>query len=149
MLAKINGLFRLTRNAELKYTQDGKPILNIGLACSEKYGEKETQLFLDATVFSKQAEILNKYAGSKGTQIYLSGKLKTESWTDNQSGQKRSKTVMIVEGFDFVSGQSNNQQNYQQPQNAPQQYQQPKQQNVPVHHENIPAIDIDEDEIPF
>jgi len=102
-LCKVNGLFRLTRDAELKYSQDGKPILKIGLACSEKFGDKETQLFIDATVFGKQAEIINEWAGTKGTQIFLSGKLQTEQWVDQQSGEKRSKISMIVEGFDFVS----------------------------------------------
>lgn len=167
MLAKINGLFRLTRDAELRYTNDGNPVLKIGIVSSEKYQDKETQLFLDAAVFGKQAEILNQYAGSKGTQIYLSGKLKTDSWVDNNTQQKRSKTVMIVEGFDFVSGQGNNQpnnnqanqgysqpqqpaqqQSYQQPQ--PQGYQQPQQQQqaqqMPQQQQ---AINMDEDEIPF
>jgi single-strand DNA-binding protein len=102
-LPKVNGLFRLTRDAELKYSQEGKAILKIGLACSEKFGDKETQCFLDATVFGKMAEIISQYAGEKGTQIFLNGKLQTETWQDKDSGQNRSKQSMIVEGFDFVS----------------------------------------------
>jgi len=100
-LAKINGLFRLTKDAELKYTNDGKAILNIGLACSEKFGDKETQLFLDATAFGKPAEIINQYAGEKGTQIFLSGKLQTDTW--DKDGVKQYKTKMTIESFDFVS----------------------------------------------
>ena len=168
MLPKINGLFRLTRDSELRYSQSGSPILKLGVAASEKYKDKETQCFLDVTAFGKAAEIISQYAGSKGTQIYLSGKIQTEQWTDN-SGQKKSKNVMVLDGFDFVSNKPNNSQtnqgyqqqpqNYQQPmqQQAPQQqYQQPQQQqgyqqqapqqnNVPVHHETIP----NEQDIPF
>jgi len=102
-LPKICGLFRLTRDSELRISSSGKNILKMGLACSEKYADSETQLFIDATVFGKQAEIISQYAGEKGTQIFISGKLQTEQWTDQQSGEKRSKISMIVEGFDFVS----------------------------------------------
>ena len=106
MLAKVQGLFRLTRDAELKYTPSGMALLKMGLVCSEKYKDKETTLFIDAVAFSKPAEILNQYAGKKGTQLFLTGKLHTESWEDN-SGKKRSKVSITVEGFDFVSNKDN------------------------------------------
>jgi len=133
MLCKCCGLFRLTRDMELSYTASGMAIGKLGLACSEKYKDKETVLFLDATSFGKQAEILKQYAGTKGTQIYLTGKLQTDSWTDKE-GNKKSKTVMIIEGFDFVSNKE------AQPQ---------KKEMPPVYRENIPADDIDESSIPF
>jgi single-strand DNA-binding protein len=116
MLAKVTGLFRLTRDAELTYAQSGTAVLKLGLVNSEKYNDKETTLFLDATAFGKPAEIINQYAGTKGTQIFLTGKLQTDQWTD-QSGQKRSKVTMIVEGFDFVSNKNGG----NQPQNGQQQ----------------------------
>ncbi|MFA5040049.1 MAG: single-stranded DNA-binding protein [Bdellovibrionales bacterium] len=108
-LPKTYGLFRLTRNADLKYTQDGKPILKMGLVASEKYADRETQCFIDATVFGKMAETINTYAGEKGTQIFLTGKLQTETWETD--GQRRSKNSMIVEGFDFVSKPKGNGEN--------------------------------------
>ena len=130
-LAKISGLFRLTRDAELAYSGSGMPILKLGLVNSEKYKDKETTLFIDGTAFSKPAEIINQYAGTKGTQIYLTGKLQTDMW-DDANGQKRSKISMIIETFDFVSSRDNTQQqpqgqqgqSYSQPQqNAQPQYQ--------------------------
>lgn len=101
MLAKVSGLFRLTRDAELKYATSGTAVLNLGLACSEKYKDKETQLFIDATAFGKPAEIIQQYAGTKGTQLFITGKLQTESW--EKDGKKNYKTVLMIEGFDFVS----------------------------------------------
>lgn len=115
MLPKINGLFRLTRDAELKDGANQNAVLSMGLAASEKYKDNETPCFLDAVVFSKPAEIISQYAGSKGTQIFLTGKLKTEQWQDKQTGANRSKVVMIIEGFDFVSGQNAGQNQGQQP----------------------------------
>ncbi len=140
-LAKVNGLFRLTRDMELVNTQGGTIIGKLGLVCSEKYKEKETTLFLDAVCFSKTAEILNQYAGSKGTQIYLSGKLQTESWADN-NGQKRSKVSMTIESFDFVSkGNNQTNQGSQQQQSYQQQqtYQQQPQQTYQAPHGNVPV----------
>lgn len=153
-LAKINGLFRLTRDAELKYTSDGKPILNMGLACSEKFGDRENQLFLDATAFGKPAEILNQWAGEKGTQLFLSGKLHTETW--EKDGVKNSKVKMTVESFDFVSKPKNEQ--YQAPEptyeDHPQKQQpkhtdyQPKKQPMPQ-PDGGALSDMYDEEIPF
>ena len=145
MLAKINGLFRLTRDMEVRFSQSGNAIGSMGVACSEKYGDKETQLFLDATCFGKTAEILQQYAGTKGTQIYLSGKLQTESWDDKTTGQKRSKTAMIIEGFDFVSGNRQQGDSQQQTQQAPQRRQLPPAQPSAQYAPN----DFESEEIPF
>lgn len=144
-LAKINGLFRLTREAELRYSNSGNEIVKFGLVCSEKYQDKETTLFIDAVAFGKFGKIIYDYAGKKGNQIYLNGKLQTESWQDNQ-GQNRSKVSMIIKGFDFVSNnkQQSQSNNYTQ-QNKNNSYEEP-----PVEYQNnIPEIDIDEKDIPF
>ena len=136
-LARVSGLFRLTREAELKYGQSGSAILKMGLACSEKFGEKESQLFIDATAFGKQAEIISQYAGAKGTQIFINGKLQTESW--EKDGQRQSKTTMIIEGFDFVSNKGDTQRK------APEVVYEKKE----MPQNNLPEIDINTDEIPF
>lgn len=154
-LFKVCGLCRLTREAELKYTQDGKPILKMGLVNSEKFGDKETQCFIDATVFGKMAETINQYAGEKGTQIFITGKLQTETWVDQTSGQNRSKHSMIVEGFDFVSKpKGNGENNSGGYANGSDEMNTGV--NAPVHHERkmpenngLPDIDINTDEIPF
>ena len=107
-LPKINGLFRLTRDCEM--VQAGETsIAKLGLAASEKYKDKETKLFIDAVAFGKIGEIIGQYAGSKGTQIYLNGKIQLDQWQDKTSGENRSKTSMVIEGFDFVSGQGGQQ----------------------------------------
>jgi len=156
MLAKIQGVFRLTRDLELKYLQDGTAVAKLGLACSEKFKEKETQLFLEASIFGKASEVLNQYAGAKGTQIFLTGKLKTEQW--EKDGQKHSKVIMMIEDFQFIGSKDDNksaqaqQQAPQQEQQALQNYnqhkaykEQPKQ--MPDRN-SLPEIDIDS-EIPF
>lgn len=146
-LPKTIGLFRLTRDAELRYAASGSAVLKLGLAASEKFGDKETQLFLDATAFGKPAEIINQYAGSKGTQIFLTGKLQTDSW--EKEGVKQYKTSMVIEGFDFV----NNKGEKQERQTPQVQYEKHTDYRVPPKQEmpknSLPHIDINEDEIPF
>ena len=101
-LLKIHGLARFTRNPEIRYIP-GKDtaVAKIGLVCSEKYKEQETSAFYEAVCFGRQAEIIGEYM-EKGSQIYINGRLKQESW--EQEGQKRNKHVIIIESFEFVGG---------------------------------------------
>jgi single-strand DNA-binding protein len=90
----------MTREPELTFSGQGMEICKVGLACSEKYGEKETPLFIDGTAFKKTATMLNTV--QKGHRIMVLGKISTESWQDKDNGAKRSKTVMIIESFEFI-----------------------------------------------
>jgi single-strand DNA-binding protein len=60
-------------------------------------GEKHTD-WLNFKAFGKTAEVIGDYV-KKGDQAIFSGSLQTESW--EKDGQKQSKTVMIVERFEF------------------------------------------------
>lgn len=119
-LPKFTNMYRLTRAPELTFSQSGVAVCRVGLACSEKYGEKETQLFIDATAFKKTGEMLATV--QKGHRVVVTGKLETQSW--QQDGQNRSKICMIIENFEFVEPK----QQSQQPQNNGYQ-QQPQQQH--------------------
>ena len=100
MLPKITHLFRLTRDPETQFTTGGLQVTKLGLAASEKYKEKETQLFIDATAFGKTAEFIATV--SKGQRIFATGKIQTEQWEDKNGGGKRSKTTMIIDSFDYI-----------------------------------------------
>lgn len=143
MLAKLHGNFRLTKDAELTYGTSGTAILKVSLACSEKRGDNEDTLFIDGTAFGRTAEIINQYAGTKGNRIYLEGKLKTESW-QNQQGEKRSKISFIINEIDFIESKAKTQgtqaqgmQQYQQPQHQ-QNNRQNNGQYVPQNNHYVP-----------
>ena len=133
-LPKMWHMYRMTRPAELTFSSAGMAICKVGLACSEKYGEKETTLFIDGTAFKKTAEMLNNV--QKGQRVFVLGKLQTEQWDDKATGAKRYKTTMIIESFEFIEkrqdqqqGQSSNGQgNLQQQAPAQGGFQQPQQQ---------------------
>jgi len=139
--------------------------------------QKEEVMFIDVTFFGRTAEIANQYL-RKGRRVLVEGRLSFQQWVA-QDGSKRSKHEIIVENLQMLGSrddamgdnsgmgmsggyQQNNQMNppnqgYQNnptPQSQSYQqnngYQEP-QHNAPVQQtkQEIPEIDISEDEIPF
>lgn len=96
----------LTRDPELRYTPKGLAIAKIGMAINRNWtseaGEKKEEVtFVDVDAFGRQAETLAQYM-KKGSPILIEGRLKLDQWDDKQTGQKRSKLGVIVEGFQFL-----------------------------------------------
>ena len=94
-LNSVNLVGRLTKDAELKYTNAGTALVKFSLAQSSsvKRGEsweKKTAYF-EITFWGKRAEGLAKYL-AKGQQVAISGKLDFEQW--EQDGQRRSKITV-------------------------------------------------------
>lgn len=98
----------LTRDPELRYTPKGMAIAKIGLAVNRNWtneaGEKKEEVtFVDVDAFGRQAETLAQYM-KKGSPLLVEGRLKLDQWDDKQTGQKRSKLGVVVEGFQFLGG---------------------------------------------
>lgn len=98
----------LTRDPELRYTPKGVAIAKLGLAVNRVWrtetGEtREEVTFVDVDAFSKQAETIAQYM-KKGSPILIEGRLRLDTWDDKQTGQKRSKLGVVVEGFQFLGG---------------------------------------------
>ena len=107
MLPKITNVFRMTRDPEIRYSPDQTAIASIGLVCSEKYGDREITLFVDAVAFSKTAEMIAKI--KKGQRVFIFGKLKTDTWQDKSTGQNRSRQSIIIDSFEFIEPKKNDQ----------------------------------------
>jgi single-strand DNA-binding protein len=96
----------LTRDPELRYTPKGLAIAKIGLAINRSWksetGEaKEEVTFVDIDAFGKQAETIGQYL-KKGRPILVEGRLRLDQWDDKQTGQKRSRLGVVLEGFQFL-----------------------------------------------
>ena len=161
MFNKVILIGNLTRDVELRYTPSGTAIAKFGLATNRTYkdnvtGEnKQEVMFIDITVFGRSAEIANQYLG-KGRRVLVEGRLVLDQWVDS-SGNKRSKHSIVAERVQFMDSKSSaqsdyNQSGYSQGYNNPQpqkpqaDYEQKMQKQ---HTEEIPSINIDEDDIPF
>jgi single-strand DNA-binding protein len=163
MFNKVILVGNLTRDCELRYLPSGSAVCTTGIATNRRYknqmGEqKEEVCFVDITFFGRTAEIANQYLG-RGKKVLVEGRLKLDQWTD-QSGGKRSKHSVTVDTLQMLDskgapnqggGNSDNQESNSNYQNNPGQTtpsQKQPQYNKPAGNE-IPDIDIDEDEIPF
>lgn len=97
----------LTRDPELRFTPGGMAIAKFGVAINRKWKDaktnemKEDCTFVDVDAFGKQAEAIGQYL-KKGRPILLEGRLKTDSWEDKQTHQKRSKLGVVLESFTFL-----------------------------------------------
>lgn len=96
----------LTRDVELRFTPKGTPIAQFSLAVNRAWkddagNKKEEVSFIDCKCFGKQAETISEWF-KKGRPILIEGRLNQETWDDKETKEKRSKLVVIVEGFSFI-----------------------------------------------
>jgi len=89
------------QDPETRYAANGNAIVNLSLATSESWKDRQTGEQREKTewhrvvFFGRLAEIVGEYV-RKGTQIYIEGKLQTRKWQD-QSGQDRYTTEVVVD----------------------------------------------------
>jgi len=96
----------LCRDPELRYTPKGIAVCQVGLAINRTWTDdsgqkKEEVCFVDATAFGRTAENIGQYM-KKGRPMLIEGRLRTESWDDKQTGQKRSKLSVIIDSCQFL-----------------------------------------------
>lgn len=96
---------RLTRDADLKYTQAGFAISNFSIAVNRrrKNGDQwiEEASFFEISLYGKSAETLKPYL-IKGKQVAIDGELRQDRW--EQDGQSRSKVVIVANNVQLLGG---------------------------------------------
>ena len=92
-----SGIGRLTRDAEQRYLPDGTGVVSFDIAVDTGTKASPATMFLNVTAFGKTSEIVVQYAGTKGTQIGVTGRLRQENWEDKNGGGKRSKISCVAE----------------------------------------------------
>lgn len=97
---------RLAQNPEVRYTPGGTAVGDLRVVTNRRYKNKdgdwqEEAEFHIVEVWAKQAENCKEYL-EKGRLIYLEGRLKTDSWEDKESGQKRYKTKIVAHQVTFL-----------------------------------------------
>lgn len=92
----------LGRDPEMKYAANGNAIANLNVATSEQWMDKASGQKQEKTewhrvvIFGKLAEIAGQYL-TKGSQVYLEGKLQTRKWQDQNTGQDRYSTEVVID----------------------------------------------------
>jgi single-strand DNA-binding protein len=104
---KVMLVGRLTRDAELMYTNSGFALCKFSLAVNRrrKQGEQwvDEANFFDINLWGRRGEALNTYL-TKGTQLAIEGQLRQERW--EQDGAKRSKITIEAVNVQLLGSRS-------------------------------------------
>jgi len=145
---KVILIGRLGDAPDYKPTQGGSRA-KLDVATTEKWKDKQGQMqektdWHRVILWNKLADIANQYL-SKGSQVYLEGKLQTRDFIDQQ-GQKKYITEVVISGFNGVmqmlDSKKNNPQQ-QQVENRPAVNPKPQPELVSVSQDEF------DDDIPF
>ena len=97
---------RLTAKPELKTTNSGLNVCEFNIAVNRKVAKDKPQEtdFIKCQAWRERAEFISKYF-DKGSSICVVGSIQTRSW-DDQNGQKRFATEVVVDEARFVDSRS-------------------------------------------
>src|SRR5262250_660486 len=107
---KVILIGNLGKDPEVKYTPQGTAVAKITLATNESYKDKggqwqERTEWHNVVLWQRLAEIAGEYL-KKGSKVYIEGRLRTDSWDDRESGQKKYRTEIVGSDLVLLSGRS-------------------------------------------
>jgi len=148
---KVTLIGNLGRDPEVRAMQNGDKIVQLNVATSDRWKDKSSGEQRERTEWHRVVifnDALGKVAEQylkKGSTVYLEGQLQTRKWTDQQSGQEKYTTEVVLQRYrgelTLLGSRSENQiNNYQQNSEIDQSNQ--------VSMSDDIASDLD-DEIPF
>lgn len=138
---------RLTRDPDLRYTQNGNAVANFTIACNRPFkneqGENEAD-FINCVIWRKQAENLANYM-KKGSQIGVDGRLQSRTY-DDKDGKTVYVTEVVADSIQFLESRNSSTNSKEQQNN-----QQNEQSNQAVQESPFTdePIDISGDDLPF
>ncbi|MCA1589534.1 MAG: single-stranded DNA-binding protein [Acidobacteria bacterium] len=99
---KITIVGNLGRDPELRYTPQGTAVCDFSIATNEKKRDKAGEMqdvttWFRVTLWRNQAENAAKYL-TKGSQVYIEGRLGVEEWTDRDGNNRH---TLQVQGSDM------------------------------------------------
>ena len=96
------------RDPEVRHTSGGTAVVNMSVATSESWRDKQTGEKKDSTewhnvtIFGKLAEIAGQYL-TKGSKVYIEGRLQTRKWQDKE-GNDRYTTEIVASDMQMLGG---------------------------------------------
>lgn len=109
-MSSLNRAFllgNLGRDAEMRYTANGTPVVSFSIATTERYknrdGEqKENTQWHRIVCWGKTGEAIVDYL-KKGKQVLVEGRIETRKWTD-KDGKERQTTEIVSERITLLGG---------------------------------------------
>lgn len=95
----------LTRDPEVRALPSGQQVASFALATNRTYTDKagakqESTEFHNIVAFGRQAEVIAQYL-KKGRPVFIEGRIQTRSWDDKATGEKKYRTEIVIESFQF------------------------------------------------
>ena len=104
-LNKVLLIGRLGADPEVKQMVNGKSVARLSLATSQSWKDKNTGEKIEKSewhrivVFNEGlVNVVQQYL-KKGAQVYVEGQLSTRKWKDEQSGQDKYSTEILIQGY--------------------------------------------------
>jgi single-strand DNA-binding protein len=110
-MASVNKVIlvgNLGKDPDVRYLPDGGAVVNLALATSSSWKDKNTGEKREETewhrvvIYGRLAEIAGEYC-KKGRSVYIEGRLKTRKWQD-QSGVDKYTTEIIADQMQLLGG---------------------------------------------
>ena len=103
---RVDIIGNVGKEPEMRFTPNGDAVADFSVAVNSKYGETETTEWFNVVVWKKLAELCNQYL-SKGSQVFVEGRLQTRKW-DNE-GVTHYKTELIANKVLFLGSKQEKQ----------------------------------------
>jgi single-strand DNA-binding protein len=90
----------LTRDPELRFTNNGVPVCGFGIAVNRVRSKNEEVDFFDVSAWRELGETIANYK-KKGDPILIEGRLQFRQW-EAQDGSKRNKVDIVADNVQFL-----------------------------------------------
>ena len=149
-LNRVTLIGNLGKDPEQRFMPNGNAVCNFSIATTESWKDKqsgakqEETTWHNITMYGKLAEIAAQYL-TKGSSVYLEGKLKTRKYQDKQTGADKYVTEIICDEMKMLGSKQDGQREASAPQKDRSQIGEPKPQQA------APTRNFDDfiDDIPF
>lgn len=112
MINNVSLVGRLTKDVDLRHTQNNSPVASFTLAVNRNFkngnGDREAD-FINCVMWGSQAEKLAEWS-KKGSLIGITGRIQTRNY-ENQQGQRVYVTEVVAEKFQMLESSGNRQAN--------------------------------------
>ena len=110
MINKVILIGRLGKDPEMRSTPGGQTVARFSLATDEKFtdksGEKQERTeWHNIVAWGKLGEICGQYL-RKGRLVYIDGSIRTDTWDDKETGQKKYRTEIIAQNMKMLERKS-------------------------------------------
>jgi single-strand DNA-binding protein len=135
------------KDPEIKFAANGNAVASFSLATTDRTKDPggnwtDRTEWHNLVAFQRTAEIVRDYV-KKGSKLYVEGRIQTRSWDDQQSGQKRYRTEIVVNDLVLLSGRGEGEGGGSRSSSSS------YDQRAPAHDDLVQSTEITDDDIPF